>query len=1058
MARAELQGSRLRSPLDALASLRAALAIDPTHPGAREALLAQLDAAGDARALRDALVELAAGESTAEGRARVLGMAAEIDELELMDDPGAADLYARATSATPADEWLEERRSRVLLRLGRSTTQAAPRGDSARGQEEISGEAASVAALRALEQSARAAGALPRLAEVLAQQADSFAATAPKLAALWARAALVQWKLADDDDRAVVDSIRQHAPTDRAAVDAALRRAIPGFRNGDADARARATSAQRALLELAANEDGTDRLCAFLAAGLALEREAIARDDDDRAALGCYREALRIDPLSVLAASGTARLAAALDDAEAMIAAAIAQAELAPEPKQRAASLVGAAGRLVSALDPRLGGRPERLARAGDLLERALEADPEAIAAAGLLVAVRSEDGQRDRLLRSLRAAFDRAQSRSAIARFGSEVARVAAADAADRGLAIEALRRVLTVEPGNSATLRALADLYAAQRAWGEVAETLETLASNARDAGVKLAAAFELADLYGRVLARPADAQRTLRLALEIDPTSVEALRRLLAQARASGAAPQELATLLARLGDAETDPEPKSAALTELAQIRRSAGDVAGAEHALVEALAQAPTEARLAIALELRGQAAEQARLLDAVVRRAQALDRPDASCLAALGRIEVEALGRQADGVAHLRSAIALAPAMREARAVLASGLLGMGVAGEAVALLLPMILSEAGTLLALTDPARALATLETALAADARQEEAIVARELRALCGGLDDGDHAMLRARRLAVDANAAPVAVLGAQLLRTSVVPREADSLLLDLAAALAGAEVKIGQLRPVSGDEGRASNDRPDALHVTARGRLAPSSGHPALALLQRLSAMFGVAKPEIAVGERGAFPRLVVIQDAPWIAVPAVLLDLPEPDLAASLVPLFARLALSVPWLDDLRGVEAHALLCGAARLVVPGYAAQVVGAEQTSRIDEMARRVGKAIGRKQKKALSELAPALGATPPPTLADVAAWEHALRCTEVRAAFVATGDLLATIGAARTRHDDLARATVQFGPAAVSATLAHPVAGDVVRFALAPATTALRWRAGTLWKQPR
>jgi hypothetical protein len=378
----------------------------------------------------------------------------------------------------------------------------------------------------------------------------------------------------------------------------------------------------------------------------------------------------------------------------------------------------------------------------------------------------------------------------------------------------------------------------------------------------------------------------------------------------------------------------------------------------------------------------------------------------------------------------------------------------MGVAGEAVALHLPMILSEAGTLLALADPARALATFEAALAAEARQEEALVARELRALGGGLDDGEHASLRARRLAVDPGAAPAAVLGAQLLRTSVVPRETDSLLLDLAAALAGAETKIAQLRPVPSADVRPFNDRPDALHVTARGRLAPSSGHPALALLQRLAAMFGVARPEIAIGERGASPRLVVVQDALWIAVPAVLLDQPEPDLAASLAPLFARLALSIPWLDDLRGTDAHALLCGAARLVVPGYAAEAVGAEQSARIDEMARRVGKAIGRRQKKALGELAPALGATRHPTLADVAAWEHAVRCTELRAAFVATGDLLATIGAARTRDDDLARATVRFGPAAVGATLAHPIAGDVVRFALAPATTALRWRAGTLW----
>ncbi len=59
LARAELQRTRLRSPVEALAALRAALAIDPGHPAAREALVALLEGAGDARSLREALVALA---------------------------------------------------------------------------------------------------------------------------------------------------------------------------------------------------------------------------------------------------------------------------------------------------------------------------------------------------------------------------------------------------------------------------------------------------------------------------------------------------------------------------------------------------------------------------------------------------------------------------------------------------------------------------------------------------------------------------------------------------------------------------------------------------------------------------------------------------------------------------------------------------------------------------------------------------------------------------------------------------------------------------------------
>jgi tetratricopeptide (TPR) repeat protein len=1061
LARADLQCTRLRSPVETLASLRAALAVDAAHPAAREALFAQLRAAGDDRELRDALVELAPAEPTAAARARALGLAAEIDELVLLDDAAAAELYARALRETPDDVWLEERRARVVRRAAHSNRRGLRESDTAgevaRAEEELARQPSSAAALRTLERAARDAGSGQRLAEILGRQAVAFASDAPKLGALWAQVALVRRKLVASDEAALVDAILLLAPDDRAALDAALRQSLPGARAGDGAARARATAAIRALLQQTTGDE-TDRLCANLAAALLLEREDVAPDEEHRAALACYREALRIDPRSVVAASGAARLAAALDDGEAMIAATIALGELAPEPRRRAALLVGAAGRIISALDPRLGARMERLVRAGELLERALEADPDILSAVGLLVAVRSEDGQRDRLLVALRKAFDGAKSSGAIARLGGEIARVAGVDAAGRMVAIEALRRVLEVQPRHAPTLRAIADLYVAQAAWGEAVEALHALAAHAREAQARLGAQFELANLYSSVLGRPADAERALRAALEIDPASVEALRRLLGCIRAAENGSGELPTLLARLGDAETDPEAKAAALTELAQLRRAAGNVAGAEQALMDALAHAPTPARLSMVADLHGEPPAQARLLAGAVARAEGLQRPHAACLEVLGLLEVEALGRWADGVAHLRSAIALAPALHEARAALANGLLNLGVAGEALSLLLSMVVREPGALLALRDPARALTTLEGALAAEARHEEAIVARELRALCGGLDDGTLAALRARRVALDPRASPAAPLGAQLLRTSVVPREADSLLLEVAAAFAGVEAKVALLGSVADAGPRRANDPPASARITARARIAPTSGHPALALLQRLSAMFGIPRPEIAIAERGAFPTLAIVQDAPWIAIPSALLEQPEPDLTAALVPLLVRLTLAVPWVNDLRGADAHALLCGAARLVVPGYGADQADAAQSARVDEMARRVGKILGRRQKKALAELAPALGATRAPTLLDVAAWEDALRRTELRAAFLATGDLLATIGAARAHDERLALATLQFAPAALRAVLEHPVAGDVVRFALAPATTALRSRTGALWTQPQ
>jgi hypothetical protein len=134
--------------------------------------------------------------------------------------------------------------------------------------------------------------------------------------------------------------------------------------------------------------------------------------------------------------------------------------------------------------------------------------------------------------------------------------------------------------------------------------------------------------------------------------------------------------------------------------------------------------------------------------------------------------------------------------------------------------------------------------------------------------------------------------------------------------------------------------------------------------------------------------------------------------------------------------------------------VPDFASVTAQGDQLDLIEEVSRRVGKAIGRKQKKSLGELEPALSNMRAPTLADTDAFERIIAQTELRAAFVLTGDLLSTLDALRARDGALAAATASVGVAGLRTTLAHPLAGDLVRFALSPAATTLRWRAGTLW----
>jgi tetratricopeptide (TPR) repeat protein len=899
-----------------------------------------------------------------------------------------------------------------------------------------------VHALRTLERIARLTGSPARMANTLSQEADVLTDGAARLGAWWGEVAVVTAKLPDGDPTSTLERILERDPADRAALAELVRLAIPRARAGDGSAHARLVAALRA--QLAHADAPADRFAAHLALALLLEPDAGFHGGEDgraRAALLHYRKALEIDGRSVLAADGTSRLAAELGDAEAAIAAAAAQAELAGDVRRRAALLVQAASQTLSASDVPLGTRSERRARAAEMAERALAADPEAITAATLLVGVRGEEGlageARDRLLGTLRGAFDRARGTQAVVGLGSEVARLASLDPPDRLLAVEALRRVIAASPGHGPSLRALADHFAAMGAWGDAVAALEQLAESARDPKTRLGAHFDLADIFGPRLARPVDVERVLRAALDVDPTSVEALRRLLAHRRSQGAAASEVAGWLGRLGEAEPIPEAKATVLTELAELLRTTGDVSGAEKALVEAIAQAPTPARLArLAALYLGAPAEEARALNAVVSRARSMERPDAAAFAALGRLEVDQLGRHGEGVGHLRVAVSLAPRMHEARAALARGLVRARGGAEAIGALMPMLTPDASPLLALADPAGALATLETALAGEGRHDDALVVRELRAIAGGLDDGAHAELRARRHAADP-ATPVSVLlDGPALRAGVLPEDAPALLLDVAAAIAGVAGKFARVEM-------------EDLGISPRERL---TGHPRL--VYRLARTFALEAPDAVVSASATRLR-VVAQDPPWLLVPESITALPEPVQTARLVAPLLRLALGVPWLEDLRGPLAQALFFGAARQVLPEYGdAMLTDAAARERVDELTRRVARAIGRKQKKALGELAPALGATRPPSIVDVEVFERGVARAELRAAFVLTGDLLATLDAARAGDPELSRNTATVGKGALAAVLLHPLARDVVAYALAPATTALRRKLGTTW----
>jgi hypothetical protein len=173
-----------------------------------------------------------------------------------------------------------------------------------------------------------------------------------------------------------------------------------------------------------------------------------------------------------------------------------------------------------------------------------------------------------------------------------------------------------------------------------------------------------------------------------------------------------------------------------------------------------------------------------------------------------------------------------------------------------------------------------------------------------------------------------------------------------------------------------------------------------------------------------------------------------LKLPLSVQMAGLARVAARIAFGVPWLEELSPEQVEALLVAAARQVVKGY-----GSGDTNLVTQHGTALARALSRRQRKLLEELAPHIAsplAQPPPADEFV----QAITRAELRAAFLVTGDLLAMLEEMRPLDASLYAATESPGTQGLTTLLEHPLAGDLVRFALTPDATALRRRLGSIW----
>lgn len=1039
IAEAAVFAQRLADPERALVTLEEARELATDDPAIGSAIVASLETKGDDEALRGWLERLAADAPDADARAAYLVRAAEIAEGKPGGDEEAVRLYVLARSAVATGQiaagvvdeghrLVEER----LLRLGaRAAALPAEEGklvppllaatrsldggqpaDRTAAETLLGSGARDFVTLRVAERLARAARSAPQLANALAFAAD-VTSTTLAARALMALASLVAWKLPEGGDLAPWDRLLALGTRDAVVLDDLVRRA-----RATSDPRAvdLAIEATRRRLEGAA--DDTERVALHNELSRLQHGKGASRDAAQSA-----RHALVLDPSSAYAAILLAHAAAKIGDRSSAVIAARTLADVVRSKPARAALLRDAADLSVAEGDA---------VTAAELLERALEADPDAVLVAARLAQLQTQRGAWGDLARALRRGLFAARSAEAVVPMASELAEVAKVHLRDPVLAIEALERSREVAPEHVPTLFLLAELHIGQRTWDEALRALAGVVSCTSERGEKIVARVGRASILGRVLGRPADAEIELRAALEDDPHELRALRALLAlEVPGRQLESKERAELLSRLVVAETRPAERLAALLDLSRVRRELGDEGGAEGALVEAAALAPDPAMLARIREAAGGSAEAAaRIVGRAMARARdAGMAPGVEWLVALAELEL-GLNRLAEAIEHFEEALRLDPLRAATRLAFARALAGKGQHETAVAVLTPLLdVGDARHL-----DATFLRQLDDALTGAGRTQQSLVVRELRAVAGDLDPAGRASLDARRVTYASDAEP---MSSSMLRSQVMPdgfgRHPLWDAASIGASLAGKLARIGL-----SEQGASTKDR-----------VKPKAVHPLRPLFDRLVRVFDLVDVELAVSNHIAAP-VVACEDATWLIVPAALAEWPEPHAIAALARPLARIALGVPWFGALPGDETLAILVAFARQSSPSVAT-LPRERVDSLVTDYELRARRAIDRKKKKALEDLEDALSRAP---LVPVDAFSFAVLRTEARAAFLASGDLRATLDAVATTERGLGDALRVPGRIALAAVLAQPVARDLVSFATGVEATALRRSLGTLW----
>lgn len=1030
---AELCEVRIGRDDEAIEYYRRAVDVDPTHGAALSALSRKLRERGRWEELVKTLELELRGSTDKRAIARTAYRIGEVYEDRLDQTERAVKAYEQAVAAAPdhrpAVDALARLRagqqawSALVADLDReATTTADPSlamaarlrqgdifardlGDARRAIEcydrVVEQEPDNLLALMALEQLHRKVGNWEQLAGIYGSLARVQQDPGARVAALFELARVQrQRSVGDDADlRATYEAILSIVPHHPSALSALEQLALDRLdRHALAEVDGRLTSSVTDPAALAAHH-----------LRLAESLEAMG----DPASLECYRRALGEDPESIGATRGLSRVAQRLNDPAALAEAARREAAVAHDGEAAARLLVRSARVRMERLGDHEGARSD--------LERALELCPDDSDAAHGLTEILDPRGEHARLADLLARAAASAERSERVAALWMQVAALQAERLDNVAGAIGSLNRVLRGAPNHVPTLRRLADLYARDAQWNEAVQLLGRVVQLAPDRDVLREAHLKLASIWDERLHETPRALVSLQAVLALDADNATALARLSDLQERDGKV-QEAADSALRLVKAARQPEARAQALVRLARLEMRRGNDPAADEALLEAVAlEGPgSESALECKARLHDPRGWQAyvKALHRYLPLARQAGVPTDGTHLEIARVLFDQLEHTEGALDALRKGIDGGDGSASLRRELAMRLRMAGRNEEAVRELRELLEMD----LTLGDTWRDLSRTFDSMG---RRVEARLALAPLVLLGVSTDKETQAV----LSSPVTARPRAGAFDQPVLWSLggytrPERAAAELLLTL-------EPGLPKLYPPDLEAfGLSSRDRVTTKHPT-----------PLRALADELADVFGIDDFELYVHRVRTRGVSVELGAVPAILVPSQVVDMPRAQQVFMLSQPLMNMGARLHPIDKLTPRELEVLLASASRAVAPGYGA---GLTSEDFLDEQARRITKALGRKGRRTMEEAATRYVESDP---VDFARWVEKVRRANHRLAALLTDDLAAAVDVVRKAERELA------GLDGMSLARKSEVVADLLAFWISEPALQLRARAGLL-----